>query len=30
MRVVAWITKMKKMLLIKIIKERSNIVGDEH
>ena len=29
-RVVAWIIKMKKMLLIRIKKERSNIVGNEH
>ena len=29
-RVVAWIIKMKKMLLIRIKRERSNIVGNEH
>ena len=29
-RVVAWIIKMKKMLLIRIKGERSNIVANEH
>ena len=30
MRVVAWIVKMKKIVLTKIKKEISNIVGNEH
>ena len=29
-RVVAWIIKMKKILLIRTKKDRSNIVGNEH